>query len=75
MITNASPSSYPLTVDAMQRARRRPKVKNEKSDDEFKEHERILMSKRTEEINLAITKVYCLYFLYSALSIILHHTT
>ena len=36
---------------------RRPKQKVERSDDEFKQHERLIMDKRIAEINNVITKV------------------
>ena len=38
-------------------SKRRPKQKIEKSNEEFKEHERIIMDKRIAEINNVITKV------------------
>ena len=38
-------------------SKRRPKAKIEKSNEEFKEHERIIMDKRIAEINNVITKV------------------
>ena len=46
--------THPITHTT---TKRRPKQKIEKSNEEFKEHERIIMDKRIAEINNVITKV------------------
>ena len=50
-------SQTPQMSTSRSSSKRRPKQKIEKSNEEFKDHERIIMDKRIAEINNVITKV------------------